>query len=259
MNKEEVFKKIKETNFKEKSFPERVCKLILEGDFDKPLTSQKFIDMYNDGPKKNIKVVNLTSLFQPLLDNDIVKTKTLKEGKKKTKIWFPAWVDGKVLNKIFDKKLVLKIEILDKFPKEIKEIIVDDADEINRCFGVEAWKSICMLAGRIIESTLLHYIELFDNKQPGNTKIRNITGKIQRHQQIGYDAITEASQDVGLINENELTKNFSDLITACRHPSVHFRGKKIILNDKKIITIINSIEIIFEDTYKNASQLKLIK
>ncbi len=259
MDKEVIIKKIEDTNFKKRSFPERVCKLILEGEFDKPLISQKFIDMYNDGPKKNIRVVNLTALFQPLLSKEIVKTKTLKEGKKKIKLWFPAWIDGKVLNKTFDTKLTLKEEVIIKFPKDIKEIILDDVGEINRCFGVEAWKSICMLAGRIIESSLLYYIELFDKINPGNNKIRNITGKIQRHQQIGYDLITEVSQGIGLIKESEFTKNFSDLIISCRHPSVHFRGKKIVLNEKKIATIINSIEIIFEDTYKNAKQLSLIK
>jgi len=258
MNKSEILNKIKQTDFKDKSFPERVCDLIVEEEFDKPLTSQKVIDMYNEGPGKNIKVGSLTALFQPLLQKGIIKTKTLKEGKKKIKLWFPAWIDGKIINKTFDKKLILKKEIIDKFPKEIKEIILDDVGEINRCFGVEAWKSVCMLAGRIIESSLLYYIELFDKKNPGNSKIRNIAGKIQRHQQIGYDLITDVSQNVGLINESELTKNFSDLIISCRHPSVHFRGKKIILNEKKIITIINSVEIIFEDTYKNAKQINLV-
>jgi len=258
-SKEEVSKRIEDANFKAKSFADRVCKLILEEEFEKPLSSSRFIEVYNDGPSKNIKVSQLTALFGPLLIKGIVKTKTLKEGKKKNKLWFPAWIDRKSLSKSSCIKLTLKKDILDKFPGNIKEIILDDADEVNRCFGVEAWKSICMLAGRIIESALLYYIELFDKKSPGNKKVRTITGKIQRHQQIGYDLITEVSQDIGLMNEGDLTKNFSDLIIACRHPSVHFRGKKIVLNEKKTGTIINSIEIIFEDSYKNAQRLGLIK
>jgi uncharacterized protein (TIGR02391 family) len=100
MNKEETLQKIEKENFKGK-FPKRVCKLIQEEEFSKPLKSQQFIDMYNDGPGKNIKVGDLTSLFQPLLEKEIIKTKTLKEGKKKNKIWFPAWIeDNRISNEL---------------------------------------------------------------------------------------------------------------------------------------------------------------
>jgi len=98
MEKEEFFKRINEINFKKGTFSDKTRNLILEEEFNKPLDSKQFIEMYNDGYGRNIKIIHLTALMQPLLREEIVKTKSLKDKKKKIKLWFPAWMDKKEMN-----------------------------------------------------------------------------------------------------------------------------------------------------------------
>lgn len=95
----EVLTKVKNLNPKTGSFVGKVSQLLLSGEFHEPMNSQAFTQIYNEGPGKNIRPNQLTALMEPLLKKEIIKVKTIKEGKKKTKFWFPAWIYKKEAEK----------------------------------------------------------------------------------------------------------------------------------------------------------------
>ena len=99
-------------------FINRTRKLITSDEWNKPLTSQEFIDIYNNGPGKNIKTSQLTAGMQPFLKNDIVKSIKIKKENKEIKIWFPAWINKKEIIYIENNS----IEILKTLHVEIKKV-----------------------------------------------------------------------------------------------------------------------------------------
>lgn len=103
IGKKDIIKKINESKFvKQKgSFSFRVCKLITNGDLNKPVHSAGLVSLLNEGPGKNVKTSRLSSAMEPLLVEEIIKVKIFGTGKNKNKYWFPAWIDKKeVENKI---------------------------------------------------------------------------------------------------------------------------------------------------------------
>lgn len=126
-----ILKKCEKFLSNKDSFTYRVCKLLKDGDFINVLSSQELTHLLNEGPGKNIKVSNLTSLMELLLKEDIVKVKIVDKGKNKKKYWFPNWVDKKqvefnltgktsISEQIFSKQL---IKVMGKdFETEIKDI-----------------------------------------------------------------------------------------------------------------------------------------
>ena len=76
----------------------RVCKLLKGGEFDRALTSQELTQLLNEGPGKKIKVNQLSAIMEPLLKDEIVKTKNAIEDKTKRKYWFPAWISRDNVN-----------------------------------------------------------------------------------------------------------------------------------------------------------------
>lgn len=260
-SKKVVLKKMEKFLEKKGSVSYRVCKLLEDGNFNTLLSSQELSHMINEGPGKKIKVSNLAAFLEPLLNEDIIKIKIIGKGGNKRKYWFPAWLDKKDIEKKMAKGLFniqLPKKVLDNIPQDIRESIIEDMDEVNRCITVEAWKSVCILCGRITESILLNYIISFDKKYPGNTNVRKILGAISRKQQITYDFLKSTAQEIKLIKDNDMTENFFDLVISCRHSSVHFRGGKLNLNDKKTAALAKSTEIIFEDVFKNAKSLAIV-
>ena len=106
MNQEQIIGKIKSLQLKKGSFSERACKLISSSEWDKPLTSRKFTYIYNEGPGKSIIPAQLTALMQPLLKEEIVKIKVMKEGKKKIKLWLPGWISKEQIEEKFNCNLL---------------------------------------------------------------------------------------------------------------------------------------------------------
>jgi uncharacterized protein (TIGR02391 family) len=78
---------------KRDSFSYRVCKLLKNGEFSEALSSQELTHLLNETAGKKIKVNNLTASMEPLLKEDIVKVKILRNGRNKRKFWFPGWLN----------------------------------------------------------------------------------------------------------------------------------------------------------------------
>lgn len=186
ISKEEVFKKIKQANFKEKSFSRRICKLIIDGEFNNPLNSQQLISLYNDGPGKNIKISQITALIQPLLSKEIIKTRTLKEGKKKTKIWFPAWIENK---KVLGINNTLDSSLKNLHPEIIKvseDLFLDKhyAQAIE-----EAFKKIILLVKKKANREDLDGCGLMTtvfSKDNPILKFNNLSTRIEKDEQQGW-------------------------------------------------------------------------
>ena len=185
MNKQEIFSKIKQANFKPRSFPERVGNLILESEFDKPLTSQQFIELYNDGPSKNIKIGSLTALFQPLLQKGVIKTKTLREDKKKTKVWFPAWIDGKKVS-----NLDASVNPLKNFHPEIKRVSEKLFNDKHYAQAIEeAFKKVINLVKKKSEKNNLDGYPLMStvfSKQNPILKFNSLLDRTDEDEQQGW-------------------------------------------------------------------------
>jgi len=264
MNKKEILSSLKQLDFKKGTIKYYVSQLILTGKFSQGMYSTELCQVINEKYGRPIDAKDLLATLRPLLNAGVLTSKLIGKGRNKKRIWFPTWCDKKdVEKKMFAAKasfaVQLPTKVLSELPKEIREAILDDVVETNKCIPVEAWKAVCMLCGRMSETFLLHYFISFDKKYPGNTDVRKILGALLRKQQIGYDNLMTAAQQINLIKDNDLTKNFLDLVIACRHPSVHFRGQKLNLNEKKVAALVKSTEIIFEDIYKNAKSLKIHK
>ena len=75
------------------SFAYRVCKLLVDGEFDNPLSSNELTRLLNEGAGKKIKSTALASSMVPLQKEDIIKVKILDNGRDKQKFWFPGWID----------------------------------------------------------------------------------------------------------------------------------------------------------------------
>jgi len=130
VDKKEVLKKC-ESFSKKGKFSYRICKLLKDGEFSGVLSSQELTHRLNEGAGKKIKVNNLTSLMESLLNGDIVRVKIIGKGKNKRKFWFPGWMEkrkiefnltGKTSNpkEIFSENLV---KTLGKdFETEMKDI-----------------------------------------------------------------------------------------------------------------------------------------
>ncbi len=93
--KKTVFNKIENSKqlTRKGSFAFRVCKLLKDEEFDAVISSSQLTHLLNEGAGKKIKANNLTSLMEPLLENDVVKVKIVGRGRNKKKYWFPAWID----------------------------------------------------------------------------------------------------------------------------------------------------------------------
>lgn len=76
-------------------FAYRVCKSIKDGEFDDVLSSEQLTALLNEGAGKHVKLTNLTSWMQPLLEEDIVKGKVTGKGRNRRKFWFPGWMSKK--------------------------------------------------------------------------------------------------------------------------------------------------------------------
>lgn len=77
------------------SFSYRVCKLLVDGEFDNVLSSAELTHLLNEGAGKKVKPNNLTALMESLLQEDITKVKINGKGRNKKKFWFPGWLDKK--------------------------------------------------------------------------------------------------------------------------------------------------------------------
>jgi len=95
VSKKYIIKKISESKFSKQrgSFAFRVCKLITDGDFNKPIHSAGLVSLLNEGPGKKIKTSRLASAMEPLLTEEVIKVKNFGTGKNKKKYWFPAWIN----------------------------------------------------------------------------------------------------------------------------------------------------------------------
>lgn len=103
--KNSVLEKAEKFLKKKGRFTYRVCKLLKSGEFSNVLSSQELAHLVNDGAGKKIKVKNLNAQMDPLVDDDIVKIKTIGKGKKKEKFWFPGWLDKSQVEQKFSDHL----------------------------------------------------------------------------------------------------------------------------------------------------------
>jgi hypothetical protein len=78
---------------KKGSFAYRICKLLNDGEFSAPLSSNDLIHLLNEGVGKKIKAADLTASMRPLQQEDIIKVKIINTGRSKQKFWFPGWLD----------------------------------------------------------------------------------------------------------------------------------------------------------------------
>ncbi len=76
----------------EGTFTSRVCKKVVDGEFNSILNSSDFASLLNEGPGKKIEVRNLTALMQPLLRAGVIKVKNSKE--RRMKFWLPGWLSS---------------------------------------------------------------------------------------------------------------------------------------------------------------------
>ncbi len=96
-SKKDILGKAKVFLDKKGSFVYRVCKLLVDGEFNEVLSSADLTHLLNEGAGKKIKPNNLTALMEPLLREDVVKVKITGNGRNKKKFWFPGWLDKKQL------------------------------------------------------------------------------------------------------------------------------------------------------------------
>ncbi|MCX6777705.1 MAG: hypothetical protein NT157_02360, partial [Candidatus Micrarchaeota archaeon] len=92
-NKKQIFDTIKDILNNKDGFAYRVCKILQDGEFDRPLSSQELTRLLNDGPGRKIKATNLTALMEPLLKREIIKTKMIGGTRGRRRLWFPGWLD----------------------------------------------------------------------------------------------------------------------------------------------------------------------
>jgi len=90
-----ILDKCKKFLAKKGSFSYRVCKLLNDGDFNDVISSHELSHLLNEGAGEKIKVSNLSALMEPLLEEEIVRIKIIRKGRKKEKFWFPAFIDKK--------------------------------------------------------------------------------------------------------------------------------------------------------------------
>ena len=98
-NKKNVLTKTAKFLQNKKSFACRVCKLLENGEFDEPLSSNDLVQLLNEEPGKKIKTTNLTASMRPLQEEDIIKVKSVSVGKDTIRFWFPGWIDKKQAEK----------------------------------------------------------------------------------------------------------------------------------------------------------------
>lgn len=101
------------------SFAYRVCRLLNNEEFSSVLSSQELTELLNEQAGKKIKSNQLTALMEPLIEDEIVKVKTIKIGKSRRKYWFPGWIPKR------------KIEEIIQSPQTIDDVIFFS--------GREAW------------------------------------------------------------------------------------------------------------------------
>lgn len=101
ITKKQIFQKINRSKFikQRESFSFRVCKLIMNREFDNVINSAELVSLLNEGPGKKIKISRLTSAMKPLLKEEIIKVKNVGRIGNKKKCWFPAWIDKQGVEK----------------------------------------------------------------------------------------------------------------------------------------------------------------
>lgn len=209
ISKKDVLKKIEQSNFKERSFPKRVCNLMIAEEFDQPLTSKQFTQIYNDGPEKNIKAASLTALMQPLIKKEIVKIKTNKKGKQKIKFWMPGWIDKK------DVLLDSSSQILNSLHSEIKK-------SSARLFGNWHYSEAIFNAFKKIEVLVKNKSNIHNlTGYPLMQKVFSANSPILRFNK--FESKTDKDEQRGMM---EL---FSGAIMGIRNPKAH---EDIIQTDK---------------------------
>ena len=184
MDKEGVLRKINESNFPENTFSKKICNLILNGEFDKALDSNSLTTIYNEGPGKNIKPSDLNALMQPLLIKDIVKIKTLKNGKKKIKFWLPAWISK---NESLDKGSNLLIKNLHPEIRDVSEKLFNNEHYAQAI--EEAFKKIVNLVKQKSERSDLDGSSLMTNVFNKNNpllKFNKLLDQTERDEQEGW-------------------------------------------------------------------------
>ena len=89
---------------------------------------------------------------------------------------------------------VLEIELLEKIKvystNQIQKLLHDDWTELNKCFGVGAYKATLILAGSILEALLIDWISELDGQDYFAEDYMVIRGKKQKRADL-YDYIKE--------------------------------------------------------------------
>lgn len=101
-SKKNILQKAQTFLEKKGSFSYRVCKLLIDEEFNGVLSSADLAHLLNEGAGKKIKPNNLTALMETLLSEDIIKVKIIGRGRNKKKFWFPGWLDKKRLECAFN-------------------------------------------------------------------------------------------------------------------------------------------------------------
>ena len=104
---------------------------------------------------------------------------------------------------------VLEIELLEKIKvystNQIQKLLHDDWIELNKCFGVGAYKATLILAGSILEALLIDWISELDGQDYFAEDYMVIRGKKQKRADL-YDYIRKIKSIKGSNWDDEESK-----------------------------------------------------